>query len=127
MGEAAGFLPESLDKERAVGQAQRNNFRKAHEAGVNMAFGSDAGVYPHGLNARQFAWMVEYGMTPMEAIRAATVNAAELIGWPLDVGRIEQGAFADLIAVRGNPVDDVRLLEDVRFVMKGGRVHKRQP
>jgi len=127
MGEAAGFLPESLDKERVVGQAQRNNFRKAHEAGVNMAFGSDAGVYPHGLNARQFAWMVEYGMTPMEAIRAATVNAAELIGWPLDVGRIEQGAFADLIAVRGNPVDDVRLLEDVRFVMKGGRVHKRQP
>ncbi len=84
MGESAGFLPESLVKERLVGQVQRNNFRKAHEAGVRMAFGSDAGVYPHGNNARQFAYMVEYGMTPMEAIQAATVNAAELLGWPGD-------------------------------------------
>ena len=124
MGEAAGFLPESLDKERIVGQAQRDNFRKVHEAGVRMAFGTDAGVYPHGNNAKQFAYMVQYGMTPMEAIQAATVNAAELLGWPGDVGAIESGMYADIIAVRGNPLDDIRELEDVRFVMKGGEVFK---
>ncbi len=124
MGEAAGFLPESLDKERIVGQEQRNNFRKAHEAGVRIAFGSDAGVYPHGNNGKQFAYMVEYGMTPLEAIQAATINAAELIGWSEDVGRIRANMYADIIAVRGNPLDDVRELEDVRFVMKGGRVYK---
>lgn len=125
MGEAAGFLPESLDKERIVGQTQRNNFRKAHEAGVRMAFGSDAGVYPHGNNGRQFAYMVQYGMSPLEAIQAATVNAAELMGWSTDVGRLSEDMYADIIAVRGNPLDDVRELEDVRFVMKGGEVFKR--
>ena len=124
MGEAAGFLPESLDKERQVGQVQRNNFQKAHEAGVRMAFGSDAGVYPHGNNGKQFAYMVQYGMTPMEAIQAATVNAAELLGWPGDVGAIEAGMYADIIAVRGNPLEDIRELEDVPFVMKGGEVFK---
>ena len=124
MGEAAGFLPESLEKERIVGQAQRNNFQKAHEAGVRMAFGTDAGVYPHGNNGKQFAYMVQYGMTPMEAIQAATVNAAELLGWPGDVGAIESGMYADIIAVRGNPLGDIRELEDVRFVMKGGEVYK---
>ncbi len=124
MGETAGFLPESLAKERQVGQVQRNNFQKAHEAGVRMAFGSDAGVYPHGNNGRQFAFMVQYGMTPMEAIQAATVNAAELIGWPGDVGAIETGQYADIVAVRGNPLDDIRELEDVSFVMKGGVVYK---
>jgi imidazolonepropionase-like amidohydrolase len=124
MGEAAGFLPESLEKERIIGQAQRDNFRKAHAAGVRMAFGSDAGVYPHGTNARQFAYMVEYGMTPMEAIQAATTDAAELLGWPDDVGALKAGMYADIIAVRGNPLDDIRELEDVRFVMKGGEVYK---
>jgi imidazolonepropionase-like amidohydrolase len=124
MGEAAGFLPESLEKERIVGQAQRDNFRKAHEAGARIAFGTDAGVYPHGNNAKQFAYMVQYGMTPIEAIQAATVNAAELLGWPGDVGAIESGMFADIIAVRGNPLEDIRELEDVRFVMKGGEVYK---
>ena len=124
MGEAAGFLPESLDKERVVGQTQRNNFRKAHEAGVRMAFGTDAGVYPHGNNGRQFAYMVQYGMSPLEAIQAATINAAELLDWPADVGQVAAGYYADLIAVRGNPLDDVRELEDVRFVMKGGEVYK---
>ena len=124
MGESAGFLAESLEKERIVGQTQRNNFRKAHEAGVTMAFGSDAGVYPHGRNGRQFAFMVEYGMTPLEAIQAATINAAELLGWSADIGRIDEGMFADMIAVRGNPLDDIRELEDVQFVMKGGEIYK---
>jgi len=124
MGEAAGFLPESLEKERMIGQQQRDNFRKAHEAGVRMAFGTDAGVYPHGTNGRQFAYMVQYGMTPMEAIQAATVSAAELIDWPGDVGAIEAGMYADLIAVRGNPLEDIRELEDVQFVMKGGEIFK---
>ncbi len=123
MGEAAGFLPESLQKERKVGQAQRNSFQKAHEAGVRMAFGSDAGVYPPGMNAKQFAYMVQYGMTPMEAIQAATIHAAELLGWPADVGAIEAGMYADIIAVRGNPLDDISVLEDVRFVMKGGEIY----
>jgi imidazolonepropionase-like amidohydrolase len=126
MGEAAGFLPESLVKERIVGQAQRDNFRKAHKAGARMAFGTDAGVYPNGTNARQFAYMVEYGMTPMEAIQAATTDAAELLGWSDDVGAIEAGMYADIIAVRGNPLDNIRELEDVRFVMKGGEIYKQQ-
>jgi imidazolonepropionase-like amidohydrolase len=124
MGESIGILPESLAKERIVGQAQRDNFRKAHAAGVRMAFGSDAGIFPHGDNGKQFAYMVQYGMTPMEAIQAATVHAAELLGWPADVGAIEAGMYADIIAVRGNPLEDVRELEDVRFVMKGGEVYK---
>ncbi len=124
MGEAAGFLPESIEKERIVGQVQRDNFRKAHEAGVRMAYGTDAGVYPHGNNGKQFAYMVQYGMTPMEAIQAATVHAAELLGWPGDVGAIEAGLYADIVAVRGNPLEDVRELEDIRFVMKGGEIYK---
>jgi len=123
-GEEAGILSESLEKERLVGQVQRKSFQKAHEAGVRMAFGTDAGIYPHGDNARQFAYMVLYGMSPIEAIQAATVNGAELIGWSDDVGAIEAGKYADIIAVRGNPLDDVSALEDVRFVMKGGKVYK---
>lgn len=123
-GASVGMLPESLEKEREIGQLQRDNFRKAFEAGVRMAFGSDGGVYPHGDNGKQFAYMVEYGMTPMQAIQAATVHAAELIGWPDQVGAIAVGLYADIIAVEGNPLDDVRLLEDVAFVMKGGSVLK---
>ena len=92
-----------------------------------MAFGTDAGVYPNGTNARQFAYMVEYGMTPMEAIQAATTDAAELLGWPDDIGAIEAGKFADIIAVRGNPLDNIRELEDVRFVMKGGEIYQQLP
>ena len=123
-GAEVGMLPESLEKERQIGQLQRDNFRKAFQAGVRMAFGSDGAVYPHGDNGKQFQYMVEYGMTPMQAIQAATVHAAELIGWPNDVGAIEAGRFADIIAVAGNPLDDVALLEDVGFVMKGGKVYK---
>ena len=123
-GAEVGMLPESLEKERQIGQLQRDNFRKAFEAGVRMAFGSDGAVYPHGDNGKQFSYMVEYGMTPMQAIQAATVHAAELIGWPDAVGAIEAGRFADIIAVEGNPLDDVAVLEDVRFVMKGGNIYK---
>jgi len=123
-GARVGMLPESLEKERSIGQLQRDNFRKAFQAGVRMAFGSDGGVYPHGDNGRQFSYMVQYGMSPLEAIQAATIRAAELIGWPDKVGEIRPGFFADIIAVDGNPLEDVRALEDVRFVMKGGIVYK---
>jgi imidazolonepropionase-like amidohydrolase len=123
-GAEVGMLEESLEKERQIGQLQRDNFQKAFSAGARMAFGSDGGVYPHGDNGRQFAYMVEYGMSPMQAIQAATVHAAELMGWPDDVGAIEAGRYADIIAVAGNPVENVRLLENVGFVMKGGKVYK---
>ena len=121
-GAEMGMLPESLEKEKKVGQQQRDNFRRAWRAGARMAFGSDGGVYPHGDNGQQFAYMVEYGMTPLEAIQAATIHAAELVGWADRVGTLEPGKFADLIAVAGNPLADVTELERVRFVMKGGAV-----
>ncbi|MFQ5696601.1 MAG: amidohydrolase family protein, partial [Terriglobia bacterium] len=121
-GEKVGILPESLEKERQIGQAQRDNFRRAHAAGARIAFGTDGAVYPHGDNAKQFAYMVRYGMTPLEAIQAATLHAAELIGWADRVGALEPGKFADLIAVEGDPLTDVTILERVGFVMKGGQV-----
>ncbi|MFQ5818358.1 MAG: amidohydrolase family protein, partial [Terriglobia bacterium] len=121
-GAAMGMLPESLEKERQIGQLQRDNFRRAVEAGVRVVFGTDGGVYPHGDNAKQFAYMIEYGMTPLAAIRAATIHAAELFGWAERVGAIEPGKFADLIAVNGDPLADVTLLEHVGFVMKGGHL-----
>ncbi|MFQ5347466.1 MAG: amidohydrolase family protein [Rhodothalassiaceae bacterium] len=123
-GEAAGILPESLDKERRTGSVQRANFSKAHAAGVTIAFGTDAGVYPHGHNARQFSRMVRFGMTPLEAIRAATTVAADLLGVADFTGRIRPGLSADIIAVEGDPLAHVELLEEVRFVMKEGRVYK---
>jgi imidazolonepropionase-like amidohydrolase len=87
-----------------------------------MAFGTDSGVYPHGDNARQFGKMVEWGMKPLDAIQAATVNAAELLGWADKIGALEAGHYADLIGVSGDPSSDVRVLESVKFVMKGGTV-----
>jgi imidazolonepropionase-like amidohydrolase len=123
-GLKAGMLPESIEKEKGIGRKQRESFKRAHAAGVKMAFGTDAGVYPHGDNARQFAKMVEWGMTPLESIQAATLNAAELMGWSGKVGVLAPGAYADLIAVHGNPLDDVRTLEHVQFVMQGGAVKK---
>ncbi len=123
-GASVGMLPESLEKERQIGQLQRDNFRKAFEAGARMAFGSDGGVYPHGDNGKQFRYMVEYGMTPMQAIQAATIHAAELIGWSGNVGAIAPGYFADIIAVDGDPLTTVELLENVSFVMKGGKPYK---
>ena len=121
-GAKAGMLPESIEKEKKIGRLQRENFRRAWEAGVKMAFGTDAGVYPHGDNARQFAKMVEWGMKPVDAVQAATIKAADLIGWSEKVGAIETGHFADIIAVAGDPMSDVRVLESVKFVMKGGTI-----
>ena len=114
-----------IEKERQIGRLQRENFQRAARAGVRIAFGTDAGVYPHGWNAKQFAHMVRWGLTPMQAIQAATVNAADLLGWRDRVGTVSAGLFADLVAVDGDPLQDVTALEQVRFVMKGGRVYKR--
>ncbi len=124
-GEAAGILEESLAKERVVGKAQREKFQAAARAGVNLAFGSDAGVYPHGQNGRQFAYMVDWGLTPMKAIQAATIGNAKLFGITKDRGSLSVGKRADIIAVDGDPMDDIRALEDVDFVMKDGVVYKR--
>lgn len=123
-GEKVGILPESLAKERALGQLQRDNFRKAFLAGDRMAFGTDAGVYPHGDNAKQFFYMVKYGMTNMQAIQAATINAADLLGWRDRVGSISPGKYADIIAVEGDASQDATLLTKVKFVMKGGKLVK---
>jgi imidazolonepropionase-like amidohydrolase len=126
LGKAIEFgLPqENVDKEKEVGKKQRENFERAVKAGAKMAFGTDAGVYPHGDNAKQFFYMVKYGMTPAQAIRAATSSAADLIGRAKDVGTLEAGKYADLIAVSADPLQDVRALENVGFVMKGGVVVK---
>ena len=123
-GASVGMLEESLEKERVVGQLQRDNHRKAFEAGVKMAFGSDGAVYPHGDNGKQFYYMVEYGMTPMQPLQAATIHAADLIGWPKDVGAIAGGFYADIIAVDRNPLEDITVMENVSFVMKDGKVFK---
>jgi imidazolonepropionase-like amidohydrolase len=126
LGKAVEFgLPqENIDKEKMVGRTQRETFKKAVNAGVKMAFGTDAGVYPHGDNAKQFVTMVQWGMTPAQAIRTATQNSADLIGRSKDVGTIEAGKYADIIAVTGDPLQDVSVLQNVGFVMKGGTVYK---
>jgi imidazolonepropionase-like amidohydrolase len=113
-----------LAHDRDLAEAQRQNFTKAVRAGVKMTFGTDAGVCPHGINARQFAFMVKYGMRPLQAIQAATVNAADLIGHSELFGSIKAGKSADIIAVAGDPLTDVRVLENVAFVMKEGTVYK---
>jgi imidazolonepropionase-like amidohydrolase len=118
-----GFPDKIIAKERLVGRAQRESFHKAVLAGVKIAFGTDAGVYPHGWNAKQFFYMVKYGLTPMQAIQAATTNAADLIGNPR-IGVIRPGSFADLIAVPADPLKDITILEKPSFVMKGGVVYK---
>jgi imidazolonepropionase-like amidohydrolase len=121
-GEREGWSPDVMRKLRETTDVQREGFAKAVEAGVRIAFGTDSGTYPHGMNANQFASMVKYGMSPLEAIRSATVVAAELLGWSDRVGALEPGLFADLVAVEGDVMNDVDLLTDVAFVMKGGRV-----
>ncbi|MBI2945103.1 MAG: amidohydrolase family protein [Candidatus Wallbacteria bacterium] len=117
-----GHTPEMLASGEGLGGALREVTRKAHRLGVPLAFGTDAAVIPHGTNAKQFAEYVACGLTPLEAIRTATTNAARLLGWEDRVGRLTPGAFADMIAVGGNPLEDVKRLEKPLFVMKGGGV-----
>ncbi|MGO9039297.1 MAG: amidohydrolase family protein [Steroidobacteraceae bacterium] len=124
---AADTPADFLQHDRDLGEAQRRNFTKAVRAGVKMAFGTDAGVCPHGINARQFAFMVKYGMTPMQAIQSATVNAADLIGHSELFGSITAGKSADIIAVKSDPLTDIHVLEHVAFVMKEGAVYKHEP
>ena len=116
--------PDFLQHDAELGQLQRENFRKALKAGVKMSFGTDAGVCPYGTSAKQFAYMVKYGMTPMQAIQAATTNAADLLGHSKEIGSIKPGKYADVIAVSGDPLQDVSVLEHVDFVMKSGTVYK---
>ncbi|WP_218309406.1 metal-dependent hydrolase family protein [Alteromonas antoniana] len=123
-GEKAGILEESLNKERIVGKRQRENFEKAVKAGVKMVFGSDAGVYPHGDNGKQFARMVKFGMTPIQAIQAATIHPATLLKQQETLGSLSEGKFADMVAVPGNPLEDMQKMEDIRFVMKDGQIVK---
>src|SRR5215467_2446063 len=115
-----------LEHDRGLGDLHRQNFAKAVRAGVKLSFGTDAGVCPHGINARQFAFMVKYGMTPLQAIQSATINAADLLGKSDLLGNLHPGKYADLIAVSGNPLEDVRVLENVKFVMKEGKVYKQE-
>ncbi len=122
VGRRDGWPAETLAKNTATTQAQRDGFARAVKAGVRMAFGTDSGVYPHPFVARQFPIMVRYGMTPLEAIRAATTGSAELMGWSDRVGSLEPGRFADLIAVVGDPTTDVTRLADPNVVVKGGTV-----
>jgi imidazolonepropionase-like amidohydrolase len=123
-GARGGWSADVMRKNEETTDAQREGFTKAVKAGVKIAYGTDSGVYPHRFVARQFAYMVRLGLTPAEAIRSATTVAAELMGWQDRVGSIAPGKLADLIAVDGDPLDDIAVLEDVRFVMKGGAVVK---
>ena len=123
-GAKNGTFAESLEKERMIGLKQRQNFKAALKAGVKMVFGTDAGIYPHGDNAKQFKTMVDWGMTPVQAIQAATLNAAQALGRTGDVGAIEVGRYGDLVAVKGDPLSNVTLLQSLDFVMKGGEVVK---
>lgn len=124
MGPKVGMLPESIEKERMIGKVQRENFLRAWRGGVRMAFGTDGGVYPHGDNYKQFPYMVEFGMKPIDAIRAATTEAAELMGWKDQTGLIAANYLADIIAVDGDPLREIGALGRVRFVMKDGKVYR---
>jgi imidazolonepropionase-like amidohydrolase len=119
-GRAHHWPADMLRKNDETTQAQRDGFAKAVKAGVKLSFGTDAGVYPHGLNARQFKYMVRYGMSPMQAIQSATTVSADLLGWSKDVGALSPGHYADMIAVAGDPLADISVLEHVEHVMKGG-------
>jgi len=123
-GAKHGMLPESIEKEKGVGRLQRENFRKAFQAGALMGFATDGGVYPHGDNWKQFPKMVEWGMKPIDAIRAATLNGADIMSWSDQVGAIEKGHFADIIAIDGDPLADINAMSKVKFVMKGGAVYR---
>jgi imidazolonepropionase-like amidohydrolase len=125
VGRAQHWPAEYLTKNTETTEAQRAGFRKAVAAGLRIAYGTDSGVYPHGLNARQLPYMVKYGMTPMQAIQSATISAAQLMQWDDRVGSITRGKYADLIAVEGDALADLRSFMKVGFVMKGGSVYKR--
>ena len=122
--DSLGLTQNMKDKARTVLPIAHKNLSHAFQSGVKVAFGTDAAVYPHGLNAHEFGSMVGMGLPTLAAIQAATVNAADLIGWSDRVGTLEPGKFADLIAVDGDPMANVRVLENVKFVMKGGAVVK---
>lgn len=126
MGAANGLPEENIAKERQVGTVQRQSFTLAVEMGAKVVFATDSGVYPHGDNGKQFARAVRFGMTPAQALQSATSLTAELLGWEDRVGAIESGLYADIIAVHGNPLNDITEMEDVDFVMKGGVVYKEQ-
>ncbi len=119
-GASAGILEESLEKERMTGATQRSNFRKAVEAGVTIVYGTDAGVYPHGQNAKQLSRMTRFGMTPLQALQSATTVAADVMGLGYEVGKIEVGYAGDFVAVEGNPIEQIELLEAPSAVIKGG-------
>ncbi|QDA59289.1 Xaa-Pro dipeptidase [Hymenobacter jejuensis] len=121
-----GYPAKIIEKERSVGKLQRENFQKAVKAGVKVAYGTDAAVYPHGWNAKQFFYMVKFGLTPIQAIQSATLNAADLLEWKDRTGSITKGKLADIVAVEGNPLDDITILEKVKFVMKEGSVYKNE-
>ncbi|WP_308911241.1 Xaa-Pro dipeptidase [Pseudokordiimonas caeni] len=123
-GAERGVPEENMRKDREVAQAQRDNFAKAVKAGVNMVYGTDTGVYPHSQAARQFAVMVQYGMTPLQAIQAATINSARLLKQENEFGSLKEGLKADIVAVKGDPLKDVTLLQNVQFVMKDGQIYK---
>lgn len=123
-GPKNGVMEDNLRKDREVAEVQRQGFKRALQAGVKMVYGTDSGVYPHGDNAKQFAVMVRYGATPLQAIQAATINAADALGWKGKVGVVQKGAWGDLVGVRGDPTKDVTLLEHPAFVMKGGETIK---
>ncbi|MFC4346353.1 amidohydrolase family protein [Kordiimonas lipolytica] len=123
-GEQNGVPEENLNKERQVSVRQRESFTKAVKGGVKMVFGSDAAIYPHGDNAKQFSRMVKFGMTPMQALQAATINAATLLKRETDLGMIREGYLADIVAVKGNPLEDITTTEAVTFVMKDGVIYK---
>ena len=120
VGRRDGWSAATLRKNDETTDAQRHGFTKAVRAGVKLPFGTDAGVFPHGLGARQFAYMVRYGMTPLQAIQSATTVAAEFLGWGKDVGSLTPGHWADMIALSGNPLADIAELERVQHVIKGG-------
>src|SRR5271170_2255150 len=123
-GRKGNVSKDYLQHDAQLGQIQRDNFRKAVAAGAKMSFGSDAGVCPYGTSGKQFAFMVKYGMTPMQAIQAATSNAADLLGHSSEIGSIKPGKYADIIAVTADPLIDIRALETVQFVMKDGKLYK---
>ncbi len=123
-GEANGVPEENINKEKQVSQAQRDSFKAATLAGAKMVFGTDAAIYPHGDNGKQFSRMVRFGMTPLQAIQAATINSATLLKQESQLGQIAEGYLADIIAVDGNPLDNVSVLESVSFVMKDGKIYK---